>query len=393
MMDFSTRIMRGFALALMLALGGIAAPALAQQPGGGGARPPTAVTVVTVEPQTLTMTTTLPGRVAASAAAEVRPQVAGLITDRLFREGSSVKEGDVLYTIDPASYKARLAQAEAAVAQAQAQFNAAERESKRIMQLQERNVASQQVADDAIAARDVSAAALQVAQAQLLSAQIELDRTTIRAPLSGEIGLSRTSRGALVTASQPDPLTVIRRIDTVHVDVTQSAADLLAWRRGHTEDALQGADRSVTLILADGSEFDHKGTLTAAEPNVDEQTGVVVLRMEFSNPEKLLLPGMYVQVIMPTGTEDNVFLVPQEGVSRDRRGRPVAMVVGENNVVEERQIEVVGDRGPHWIVRDGLKPGDRIIVAGLQKIAPGATVAPEERATKEALVEAATRSD
>jgi membrane fusion protein (multidrug efflux system) len=344
----------------------------------GGERPPTAVTVVTVQPAPFTLTTTLPGRVVASVSAEVRPQVAGLITKRHFREGSRVEEGDVLYTIDPASYEARLAQAEAGVAQAEAQLRAAQAEAERIAQLQERNIASQQVGDDAVAARDSAAAALQLANAQVQSARIELDRTTITAPLSGEIGLARTNQGALVTASQPDPLAVIRRIDPIFVDVTQSAAEFLAWRRGHTELALGSADRQVSLILADGTIFDQTGTLTAAEPYVDAQTGVVVLRMEFANPDKFLLPGMYVQVKMPTGVEDGIFSVPQEGVSRDRRGRPVAMIVTADNMVEERMLTIAGDQGAFWLVRDGLDPGDRVVVEGLQKIGVGATVAPEE---------------
>ncbi|TNC47299.1 efflux RND transporter periplasmic adaptor subunit [Rubellimicrobium rubrum] len=345
------------------------------------APPPTAVTVVTLQPQTVTLTSALPGRVVPSASAEVRPQVAGLITERLFQEGSRVEEGDVLYTIDPTTYEAALAQAEAAVAQAEAQLGAAEREATRVEELRARDVASQQVYDEAVSARDAAAAALKVAQAQQLAAQIELERTTIRAPISGEIGLSLASQGVLVTASQAEPLTVIRQIDPVYVDVTQSAAELLAWRRGQTEADLGQADRTVGLILADGTEFEHTGELTAAEPHVDEQTGVVVLRMEFPNPEKLLLPGMYVQAEMPTGTADGVFLVPQEGVGRDRRGRPTAMVVNAEDVVEERLLTVLEDRGSDWIVSEGLAAGDRVIVAGLQKTGPGATVAPEELAT------------
>ncbi|WP_210528414.1 efflux RND transporter periplasmic adaptor subunit [Rubellimicrobium arenae] len=362
----------GLAAAALLGCGGAAVSAQ-------DAPPPPAVTVVTLQPQTVTLTSTLPGRVVPSASAEVRPQVAGIITERRFQEGSRVEAGDVLYTIDPTTYQAALAQAEASVAQAQAQLGAAQREAGRVQELAARAVASQQVVDEATAARDAAEAALQVAQAQQLSARIELERTTIKAPISGEIGLSLTSQGALVTASQADPLTVIRQIDPVYVDVTQSAAELLAWRRGQAEADLGTADRTVRLILADGTEFEHTGELTAAEPHVDEQTGVVVLRMEFPNPELLLLPGMYVQVEMPTGTADDVFLIPQEGVSRDRRGRPTAWVVNADNVVEERQLTVLEDRGSDWVVSEGLEAGSRVIVAGLQKTAPGATVAPEEQ--------------
>ncbi len=356
----------------------LSAAVQAQQP-SGAQRPPQQVTVVTLEPQTVTLTTKLPGRVAALSEAEVRPQVAGIITERRFREGGAVQAGDILYLIDPATYQAFVAQAEAEVAQAQVQLGAARREATRVQELLSRNLVSQQAVDDATSARDAAAAALQVARAQLQSAQIELDRTTIRARLSGEIGLSRTSPGALVTASQAEPLAVIRHIDSVNVDVTQSAAEMLRWRRGRMSDRLGKADGTVSLILADGTEYSETGELTAAEPHVDEQTGVVVLRMQFANPDKLLLPGMYVQVEMPTARAEDVYLVPQEGVGRDRKGQPTALVVGDGNVVEQRTLTILQDRGAAWVVSEGVVPGDRVIVAGLQKVAPGATVAPQTR--------------
>ncbi|EDM71532.1 Cation/multidrug efflux pump, membrane-fusion protein [Roseobacter sp. AzwK-3b] len=347
---------------------------LAQQGGQ-----PTAVTVVTLEPQTVTLTSTLPGRVAASAQAEVRPQVNGIITERLFQEGAHVDANDPLYRIDSATYDAAVQQARAGVSQAQAQLGAAEREAERLKELQARNVASEQALDDAQSARDSALAALELARAQLNAAEIELSRTTIRARLSGRIGLSQTSEGELVTASQAQPLAVIRKIDPVYVDVTQSAADLLRWRRGETEDALADADGTVRLTLADGSDYEHTGRLQAAEPKVDPQTGVVTLRMQFSNPDTLLLPGMYVQVLLPVEVVNGVFLVPQEGVVRDRRGRPTAWVVNAEGVVEERALSILQDRQSDWVVDDGLMPGDRVMVAGFQKTAPGATVSPQER--------------
>jgi len=364
------------ALPCLAAAGLLATPAAAQQQG----RPPAAVTVVTVAPQTITLTSTLPGRVDASAEAEVRPQVNGIITERLFREGAHVEAGEPLFKIDPASYEAIVQQSRASVTQAETQLRTAEREADRIIALHQRKVASDQALDDANAARDTAAAAVEVARAQLNSAEIELSHTTIRARLSGEIGLSQTSRGALVTASQAAPMAVIRDIDPVHVDVTQSAADLLRWRRGETEQQLGGADSTVRLKLADGSEYGETGTLTAAEPKVDPQTGVVILRMEFANPDRLLLPGMYVQVEMPVEAAVGVFLVPQEGVLRDRRGRPIAWVVNASNVIEERQLSILQDQDNHWVVNGGLSDGDRIVVAGFQKAAVGATVMPEERA-------------
>lgn len=351
-------------------------PGIAQQ-----SDQPVAVTVVTVRPQTVTLTSTLPGRVAASAQAEVRPQVNGIITERVFTEGGEVQAGDPLYKIDAASYEAAVQQARASVAQAEAQLGAARRDAERLLELQARNVASEQALDEAQAARDSAEAALELARAQLNASEIELSHTTIRARLSGRIGLSQTSPGALVTASQAQPMAVIRNIDPVYVDVTQSAAELLRWRRGETEEELAGADNTVRLTLADGSEYGETGRLQAAEPNVDPQTGVVTLRMQFDNPKTLLLPGMYVQVNMPVEVVDDVYLVPQEGVVRDRRGRPTAWVVNADNVIEDRALNILQDRASDWVVDTGLEPGDRVVVAGFQKAAPGDTVTPENRAT------------
>nr|WP_199178570.1 efflux RND transporter periplasmic adaptor subunit [Acidimangrovimonas sediminis] len=357
-----------------------AVPAAAQQ--AGGQRPPQPVTVVTLKASNVALTTTLPGRVAASEVAEVRPQVNGIVTKRMFKEGSEVKKDQPLYQIDDATYRAAVAGAEASLAQAQAQLGEAETEAKRQEALKGRAVVSQSNLDTAISARDVAKAAVALAQANLDKAKVDLDRTTIRAQISGTIGLSQTTRGALVTSGQAAPLATIRSLDPVYVDVTQSAADLVRWRRkladgGNIGDA---ANVPVTLRLADGTEYDQKGHLSAAEPHVDEQTGVVVLRLTFPNPQKILLPGMYVQVEMPQGTAENVVLVPQEAVTRDRRGEAVAMVVNAKDVVEQRQLKVLRDDGHFWVVDGGVKAGDKVIVAGLQKIAPGATVKPAERA-------------
>lgn len=356
-------------------LGLIPGVALAQAP--GGAPPPTAVTVVPLESEDVTLTSLLPGRVVASAVAEVRPQVNGIITERMFEEGGDVAEGDPLYRIDSATYQARVNSAQAQVASAEASYTAAEREEARLLTLFQRNVISEQNYDQALAARDAAAAAVEVAKADLNTADIDLQRTTIRAPISGVIGRSLTTQGALVTNGQIEPMAVIRAIDPVLVDVTQSAAEIIEWRKGILAERLQGADETVTLTLADGTIYDETGQLTAAEPYVNEQTGVVTLRLEFPNPDRLLLPGMYVQVSLPQGIARNVILVPQAAVSRDRRGRPTALVVNAENVVEERVLEVIEARGSDWVVRDGVGSGDRVIVAGLQKVRPGAPVRPE----------------
>lgn len=357
-----------------LALTALTLPAAAQQQ--GGERPPQGVTVVTLDAQDVTLTATLPGRVAASGVAEVRPQVGGIIIDRLFKEGTEVAEGDPLYRIDAASYDAQKAAADAALAQANATLRSAERDATRQQELRDRNVTSQQTFDAALAARDVAEASVKVAEANLLASEIDLDRTTIRAPLSGIAGLSEVSQGALVTAGQTTALTTIRQLDPVYVDVTQSAAELLRWRRSGQS---ASDDAVVSLTLADGSTYEHTGRLAAAEPHVNEQTGVVVLRLEFPNPEQFLLPGMYVQVEMPQGKVSNAVLAPQEGVTRDRRGRPMAMVVNADNAVETRELTIQRDAGVSWVVTEGLAAGDRIIVEGLQKVSPGMTVSAQER--------------
>lgn len=351
-------------------------PAAAQQ---GGERPPQPVTVVTLQASDVTLTSTLPGRVAASGVAEVRPQVNGIITERLFEEGAEVEQGQALYRIDPAVYEAAMAAAEASLAQAEATLSSAQRDADRQEELRQRNVASQQNLDDALAARDVAEAAVKVAQANVLSADIDLERTTIRAPISGSAGLSEVTKGALVTSGQATALTTIRQLDPIYVDVTQSAAEMLRWRRSGQDVEGEG-NGVVALTLADGETYEHTGRLAAAEPYVNEQTGVIVLRLEFPNPDQFLLPGMYVQVEMPQGVVENAILAPQEGVTRDRRGRPMAMVVNAENAVESRQLTVQRDQGNQWVVTDGSPAGDRVIVAGLQKVSEGMTVSPQERA-------------
>ena len=341
--------------------------------------PPPAVTYVTLETQDITLTSLLPGRVVASGVAEVRPQVDGIIIERLFEEGAHVTIGDPMYRIDPATYEAQVNAAKAAVAQAQATFNAAQSDATRNERLNQRGVTSEQTLETAIAARETANAALQVAQAQLQTAEIDLDRTTIRAQLTGVVGRSLTTQGALVTAGQAAPLAVIRAIDPVLVDVTQSAAELLAFRRGSLEHELADVDTSVALTLADGTEFEARGELTAAEPYVNERTGVVTLRLEFPNPDEFLLPGMYVQVQMPQGTAKGIILAPQEGVTRNRRGLPIAYVVNDADTIEERELTTQGTRGANWIVTSGLNDGERMVVAGLQRIRAGAKVRPEER--------------
>lgn len=377
MSALSRRIALFFVLPLSAAL--IPVMGHAQAPGGGDAPPPK-VTVVTLHTQDVPLTNTLPGRVTASAEAEVRPQVTGIVTQRLFEEGSRVKVGDPLIVIDKTTYEASVAQAEAAVAQARAQADNARREAARVGELRDRRVASESTSDTAIATRDSAEAAVKVAEAQLLTARIDLDRTTIRAELDGEIGLAQTSQGALVAAGQAAPLAVIRTLDPVHVDVTQSAAEVIRWRRDMaSNDPSQRPDQKVSLTLADGSEYTETGTLTAAEPYVNESTGVVTLRLSFSNPQAILLPGMYVQAVIQQTTAKGVILAPQEGVSRDRRGEPIALVVNAKDQVEQRNLTIVQDMGNNWVVSAGLEDGDRLIIEGVQKVGVGMPVVAEEQ--------------
>ncbi|SLN75606.1 efflux RND transporter periplasmic adaptor subunit [Oceanibacterium hippocampi] len=371
----------------------MAMPVAFAQSAAPGERPPQAVTVVTLAEQDITLTATLPGRIVASALAEVRPQVNGIIIRRTFEEGANVALGDPMYRIDPDSYEARVAAARAQVAQAEAKYTASRKEAERAAELIGRGVSTEQRLENAAAVRDADAAALKVAKADLQSAEIDLKRTTIRAPLAGVVGRSLTTQGALVTAGQATPLAVIRTLDPVHVDVTQSAAELLEWRRGRTREKLGDGSTEVTLILADGEVFPHTGEMTAAEPHVDELTGVVTLRMEFANPEHLLLPGMYVQVKMPQRVLKNVVLAPQQGVSRDRRGRPIAFVANADDVVEQRELTIAQAQGSHWVITDGLKAGDRLIIEGLQKIGPQMKVAPEERKPPETTATTAPSSN
>ena len=364
---------------LALAIGLAAAPVLAQQQ----QMPPSPVTVVTLKAEEITLTVPLPGRVAASTEAEVRPQVNGIIQERLFTEGRAVEKGDPLYQIDAATYEAAQAVAEASVDQARAALKSAEVEFDRQTRLKERNVVAQQDLDSATAQRDSAAAAVKVAEANLLSSQINLERTIIRAPISGVAGLSQATQGALVTSGQATALTTIRTLDPVYVDVTQSAADILRWRRsGNAPSMAEEMSYDVTLTLADGTAYEQTGKLSAAEPHVKEETGTIVLRLSFANPDRFLLPGMYVQVEMPQGTIDDAVRVPQIAVSRDRRGQPTAYVVNAENIVEQRTLTVLQDLGTDWIVTEGVAAGDRVIVAGLQKVGPGATGNPTEQAAE-----------
>lgn len=327
------------------------------------ARPAPLVGVVTLEAQPYTLTSQLPGRTSAYRIAEVRPQVGGIVQKRLFAEGGEVKAGQQLYQIDPATYQATLKSAEASVLSSRA---LAERYK---LLVNERAVSRQQY--------DEARAAQLQAEAALDKAQIDLRYTKVLAPIGGRIGRSAVTEGALVSSGQSEALAVIQQLDPIYVDVTQPATELLRLRRelaaGQLEKVGDNAARA-TLTLPDGSVYAHAGRLEFSEVSVDPGTGSVTLRAVFPNPEQQLLPGMFVQAQLQTGSKSAAILAPQQGVTRNPKGEAVAMVVNAENKVEPRVLKAERTAGSFWLVSEGLAPGDRLITEGLQFIQPGVEV-------------------
>jgi membrane fusion protein (multidrug efflux system) len=347
----------------------------------GGSAPPAGamraeVSVVTLHPQSVVITTELPGRTSASLTAEVRPQVGGLIKSRLFKEGSEVKAGDPLYQIDPATYRASYDSAVASLQKAEASVPSAEAKAERYQNLSKQNAVSKQDLDDANASLAQAKADVASAKANVESARINLDFTTITAPIGGRIDKSSLTEGALVTANQSTLLTTIRTIDPINVDVTESSTNLLAWRQAVREGRLKfnGPDVSVKLKLDDGALYSLPGKFLFAESNVSETTGTFTLRAEFPNPDRLLLPGMYVRAIIQEGVAENSFVVPQRAVTRDTKGDAVALFVGKDDKVEQRAVSIDRNVGNNWLVRSGINDGDRVIVEGSQTARVGQAV-------------------
>jgi membrane fusion protein, multidrug efflux system len=343
----------------------------------GGA--PIPVTVVTLKSESVTLTRELPGRSTAYLIAEVRPQVNGLIARRLFEEGSIVKAGQPLYQLDDATYRADANSAEAAFARAQATLVTAELNARRSAELVKIDAVSKQDDENAAAALRQAQADVKAAQAAHDRARVYVGYARITSPITGRIGKSAVTQGALVTANQDAPLTTVQQLDPMYVDLTQSSAELLALRRGLAAGSLKGTrDLPVTILLEDGTRYDHPGKLAFSDVTVDPATGSFGLRVVVPNPQYVLLPGMYVRAIVGDGERQDALLVPQQGVTRDPRGQSLAMVVGAGNKVEPRTIQVSRAIGDKWLVEDGLLAGDRVIVEGLQKIRPGAPVQPTE---------------
>jgi membrane fusion protein (multidrug efflux system) len=334
------------------------------------------VGVVTLAPERLVLTTELPGRTAAYLVAEVRPQVSGLLLERSFEEGADVEAGQLLYRIDPTSYRAAVDRAEAALAMAEAALPAARARAERLRGLAELHAVGEQDLDDAEAALRTAEASVAASRAALESARIELSRTPIRAPISGRTGRSSVTVGALVTAYQPVPLVVIQQLDPIHVDVQQSSAELLRLRRAASGGALKRDGESasrVRLLLEDGTPYPHEGTLQFQDVTVEPTTGSVTLRVVFPNPELDLLPGMFVRAVVEEGVDEQAILAPQQGIRRDPRGNAVALVLGPEGVVEERALRLGRALGDRWLVIAGLAAGDRLIVDGLQRVRAGMT--------------------
>lgn len=334
---------------------------------------PVEVGVVTVRPEPVVLTTELPGRTAAFLIAEVRPQVSGLLQERLFEEGSDVKAGSILYRVDPAPYQAAFDQAQAALAVAEANLPAARSLAERLAGLVEIHAVGQQDYENAVSARLRAEASVASARAAVEAARIDLSYTPVNAPISGRIGRSTVTVGAMVTAYQPLALAVIQQLDPLYVDVTQSSADLLRLRRGLASGQLRstGSFRKVKLLLEDGTPYPHEGRLQFRDVTVDPTTGSVVLRMVFPNPGYTLLPGMFVRAIVEEGVNEQGILAPQQGVTRNRRGDAEALVVDGEGKVAQRSLEVDRAIGDRWLVTSGLVAGDQVIVDNLQRIRPG----------------------
>ncbi|PZU92229.1 MAG: efflux RND transporter periplasmic adaptor subunit [Chelatococcus sp.] len=349
-------------------------------------QPQAQVSVVVLHPQPVAITAELPGRVSASLVAEVRPQVSGIIKSRLFREGSEVDAGTVLYEIDPAPYQASLDSAIAAQSRAEAAVPSAQAKLDRYRDLIRQNAVSKQDYDDAAAALAQSQADVASAKASVETARINLAYTKVTAPIGGRVDQSTLTPGALVTANQTTALTTIRKLDPINVDVIQSSTNLLKFRKGVAEGRLKlsGTNVAVRLKLDIGADYNQTGRIEFAEANVDQTTGTFTVRAEFPNPDRLLLPGMFVRAVVQEGIAQDSFLLPQRAVGRNTKGEATAKFVGKDGKVEERVIQTSRSIGNSWLVERGIADGDRIVVEGGQLVRPGQVVTANEVTVDEA---------
>jgi membrane fusion protein, multidrug efflux system len=333
------------------------------------------VMVVAVQPKPVELNTELPGRTSAYRIAEIRPQVNGIIQNRLFQEGSDVKAGQLLYQIDPAPFRVALESARASLAKAQANLPSIQLRVERYKDLLAENAVSRQDYDDAAAAMGQARADIEYWKAAVEAARIHLGYTRVAAPISGRIGKSSVTDGALVTAYQPVALASIQQLDPIYVDVTQPSAELLRLKRSveSGQVTVTGA-RRVGLLLEDGTPYPIEGRLQFRDVTVDPTTGSYTVRIVVGNPEKLLLPGMFLRAIVQEGVLPNAILAPQQAVSRTAKGEPFALVVDDAMVVQERMLSLDRNIGDHWLVLQGLTSGDRLITEGMLRVRPGLTV-------------------
>ena len=344
--------------------------------GAPGSSGPREVVIIKLEPRREVYTTALAGRIASFQVAEVRPQVGGILQQRLFTEGADVKAGQALYQIDPATYEAALDSAQAALMKAEANVTPARLKAERFRELLAIKAVSKQEYDDAQAAFKQAEADVAVNRAAVKTARINLEYTKVRSPISGRIGKSAFTPGALVTANQAQALTSVRQLDPVYVDITQSSQDLLRLRAQFTNGELRSAaeDAPVRLKLENGAMYPQEGRLQFTDVSVDESTGMVSLRALFPNPEHILLPGMYVRAVIAEGVDENALLVPQRALRRDPKGQASVLLVDGGGKVDVRLVDVGRTVGDSWQVLSGLKPGDRVIVEGGQNVRPGMSV-------------------
>ncbi|CGS17373.1 multidrug efflux RND transporter periplasmic adaptor subunit AcrA [Salmonella enterica subsp. enterica serovar Typhi] len=338
------------------------------------------VGVVTLKTEPLQITTELPGRTVAYRIAEVRPQVSGIILKRNFVEGSDIEAGVSLYQIDPATYQATYDSAKGDLTKAQAAANIAELTVKRYQKLLGTQYISKQEYDQALADAQQATAAVVAAKAAVETARINLAYTKVTSPISGRIGKSSVTEGALVQNGQASALATVQQLDPIYVDVTQSSNDFLRLKQELANGSLkqENGKAKVDLVTSDGIKFPQSGTLEFSDVTVDQSTGSITLRAIFPNPDHTLLPGMFVRARLQEGTKPTALLVPQQGVTRTPRGDATVLVVGADNKVETRQIVASQAIGDKWLVTDGLKAGDRVVVSGLQKVRPGAQVKVQE---------------
>lgn len=349
------------------------------------------VGVVTLAPSSVNIKSELPGRALAFEIAEIRPQVGGIIIKRNFVEGDKVSKGESLYQIDPAPLQARLDSAKGALAKAQATANNVRLTLNRQSALIKSNYVSRQDYDTTRSQLNEAQANVAVAKADLEQATINLRYANVTSPIDGISGKSSVTVGALVTANQENSLVTVQRLDPIYVDLTQTVQDFLRLKeeKANGKIAQQQGKIPVELMLENGKPYRHTGTLEFSDPAVDETTGSVTLRAIFPNPEGEILPGMYVTALLDEGSQQNVLMVPQQGITHNEQGKATTLILDQENVVQLREINAVKAVGNQWLVTAGLRPGDRVIVSGLQRIRPGskARVLPSKLSTPDTVAE------